>query len=92
MLPGTAVRFHPETDPAACFSIHAAAEPGVMPRVLALFAKRGLTPSSWVSRVSGRDLVIDVQMRGLDPASAAYIAQCLRQIVSVNAVLTSEKR
>ncbi|HEV2547646.1 MAG TPA: hypothetical protein VGU20_09935 [Stellaceae bacterium] len=92
MLPGTAARFHPETDPAACFSINAAAEPGVMPRVLALFAKRGLVPSSWVSRVSGRDLVIDVQMRGLDPASAAYIAQCLRQIVSVNAVLTSEKR
>jgi len=27
MLPGTAARFHPETDPAACFSIHAAAEP-----------------------------------------------------------------
>jgi acetolactate synthase small subunit len=92
MLPGTAARSHPETDPTACFSIHAAAEPGVMPRVLALFAKRGLVPSSWVSRVSGRDLVIDVQMRGLDPASAAYMAQCLRQIVSVNAVLTSEKR
>ena len=92
MLPGTAARFHPETDPTACFSIHAAAEPGVMPRVLALFAKRGLVPSSWVSRVSGADLVIDVQMRGLDPASAAYIGQCLRQIVSVDAVLTSEKR
>jgi acetolactate synthase small subunit len=92
MLLGTAARFHPETDPTACFSIHAAAEPGVMPRVLALFAKRGLVPSSWVSRVSGRDLVIDVQMRGLEPVSAAYIAQCLRQIVSVNAVLTSEKR
>ena len=92
MLPGTAARFHSETDPAACFSIHATAEPGVMPRVLALFAKRGLVPSSWVSRVSGRDLVIDVQMRGLDPASAAYIAQCLRQIVSVDAVLTSATR
>jgi len=26
----------------ACFSVHAHAEPGVMPRVLELFAKRGL--------------------------------------------------
>lgn len=93
MLPGTAARFHPETEPTACFSVHAAAEPGVMPRVLQLFAKRGLVPSSWVSRVvGGRDLTIDLQMRGLDQASAAYIAQCLRQIVSVDAVLVSEKR
>ena len=29
----------------ACFSVHARAEPGVMPRVLELFAKRGLVPS-----------------------------------------------
>ena len=92
MLPGTVAHFRPEPEPVACFSIHATVEPGVMPRVLELFAKRGLVPSSWVSRVSGRDLVIDVQMRGLEPASAAYIAQCLRQIVSVDAVLTSEKR
>ena len=92
MLPGTAANFRPETEPTACFSVHAAAEPGVMPRVLELFAKRGLVPSSWVSRVGGHDLTIDLQMAGLDQASAAYIAQCLRQIVSVDAVLVSEKR
>jgi hypothetical protein len=28
----------------ACFSIHAEAEPGVRPRVLELFAKRGIVP------------------------------------------------
>ena len=44
------------------------------------------------AEVGGRDLTIDLQMRGLDQASAAYIAQCLRQIVSVNTVLVSEKR
>ena len=32
-----------------CFSIQAAAEPGVMPRVLELFAKRNLVPERWVS-------------------------------------------
>ena len=34
---------------AFCFSVHAAAEPGVMPRVLELFAKRGLVPHKWQS-------------------------------------------
>ena len=37
----------------ACFSVHARAEPGVMPRVLELFAKRGLVPSFWQSSTSG---------------------------------------
>jgi acetolactate synthase small subunit len=90
MLPSVASAFRP--DPTACFSVHAAAEPGVMPRVVELFAKRGLVPTSWISRVSGRELTIDLQMRGLGPQEAAYIAQCLRQIVSVDVVLISEKR
>ena len=32
-----------------CFSVQARAEPGVMPRVLELFAKRGLVPQNWHS-------------------------------------------
>lgn len=92
MLPATA-SFHPsETQPTACFSVHAEAEPGVMPRVLALFAKRGLVPTSWHSRVNGAELTIDLQMKGLDGATASYIAACLRQVVSVMTVLTYENR
>jgi len=83
---------HAKTEPTACFSVHAEAEPGVMPRVLALFAKRGLVPTGWHSRVSAHDLTIDVQMSGLDRDATAYIAACLRQIPSVAVVLTSEKR
>src|SRR5215470_16341772 len=78
----------------ACFSVHARAEPGVMPRVLELFAKRALVPSSWRSSTSGAnqgDLTIDIQMRGLDRAATDYIAACLRQIVWVEVVLTSQK-
>jgi acetolactate synthase small subunit len=92
MLPSAASVFYPDTDPTACFSVHAEAEPGIMPRVVELFAKRGLVPTSWISRVSGRELTIDLQMRGLRPEEAAYIAQCLRQMVSVDVVLISEKR
>ena len=76
----------------ACFSVHAHAEPGVMPRVLELFAKRGLVPSAWRSSISGmdqRDLTIDIRMRGLDHEATDYIAACLRQIVCVEVVLTS---
>ncbi len=84
--------FRPEGRPTACFSVHAAAEAGLMPRVVELFAKRGLVPSSWISRVSGGELTIDVQMRDLDRETAQYIARCLRQIVSVDVVLVSEKQ
>jgi acetolactate synthase small subunit len=79
----------------ACFSVHAHAEPGVMPRVLELFAKRGLVPSVWHSATHGTDraeLTIDIQMHGLDRDLTDYIAACLRQIAFVEVVLTSEKR
>ena len=77
----------------ACFSVHAHADPGVLPRALELFAKRGLIPSVWHSRVSETDpseLTIDIQMRGLGRELMDYIAACLRQIAYVEVVLTSE--
>src|SRR6476646_2547690 len=78
-----------------CFSVHAHAEPGVMPRVLELFAKRGLIPSAWHSATHGTDqaqLTIDIQMRGLGRDLTDYLAACLRQIAYVEVVLTTEKR
>jgi acetolactate synthase small subunit len=78
----------------ACFSVHARAEPGVMPRVLEHFAKRGFVPSLWQSSISGADqskLTIDIQMRGLGRETSDYIAACLRQIVFVEIVLTSQR-
>src|SRR3979490_2410148 len=75
-----------------CFSVQAVAEPGVMPRVLELFAKRGLVPQKWHSTVSGMALAIDVQAGGLGRDTADYIARCMRQIAGVDAVLTSERR
>ena len=76
---------------AFCFSVHAAAEPGVMPRILELFAKRGLVPHKWQSAASGSVLTIDVQIAGLEHDTADYIARCMRQIAGVDAVLTSER-
>ena len=85
--------FQSEAEPTHCFSVHAAAEPGVMPRVLELFAKRGLVPSSWTSRVGlEQDLTIDIQMVGMSAEVADYVTKCLRQIVGVQVVLASRKR
>jgi acetolactate synthase regulatory subunit len=76
----------------ACFSVQARAEPGVMPRVLELFSKRGLVPSSWQSSTCGADrsrLTIDIEMRGLGHETVDYIAACLRQIVFIEIVSTA---
>ena len=78
----------------ACFAVQADADPGVLPRVLALFAKRSLVPDRWTGQRSLTDeneLVIDLQVTGLDAEQTAYIARCLGQIPGVFAVLTAEK-
>jgi acetolactate synthase small subunit len=75
---------------AVCFSVQARAEPGVMPRVIELFAKRGLVPQRWHSTVVGELLTIDVQIAGLGRDLSSYITRCMRQITGVEAVLTSE--
>ncbi|MGE0717972.1 MAG: hypothetical protein AB7P02_21170 [Alphaproteobacteria bacterium] len=81
--------------PTACFSLAAKATPGLMPRVLDLFAKRDLVPSAFVARMLGPDadeLTIDIQMEGMERELADYVARCMRQIVGVDVVLVSEKR
>ena len=88
-------RSAPAEQRVVCYSIQAEAEPGVMPRVLEVFAKRNLVPSRWVSDVSGpgaRELSIDVQVAGLSYAESDYVARCLRSLHYVETVLTAEKR
>ena len=88
------------SDPAAavtiaCFHVQARAEPAVMPRIMAQFAKRGLIPTQWHSSLGGaggETLLIDLQMPAPVPALVERIAACLRQIVEVDCVLVSHKR
>jgi acetolactate synthase small subunit len=80
--------------PVACFSVVAGAEPGVMPRVLEVFSKRGIVPSRWYGIVQGSprpELHIDVQIAGMETQLREQIAESLRQIVNVETVLTSAK-
>jgi hypothetical protein len=80
---------------ATCFSVVAACNPGVMPRVLEVFVKRGMVPSRWYSLVTGPlcdELHIDVQAAVMDAPDAERIAASLRQVFGVDTVLVSEKR
>ena len=77
-------------EPAATtfFSVQARAEPGVMPRVLELFAKRGLVPELWHSAAARKRLTIDIEVAGLGD-TAEYVANCMRQVPGVEVVLTA---
>lgn len=90
-MPLAAARTDGDGSPHAfCFSLQARAEPGVMPRVVELFAKRGLVPQHWSSAVSGPALTIEVRIGGVGRDLADYIARSMRQIVGVEAVLTAD--
>lgn len=78
----------------SCFSLVAAADPGVLARVIDVFAKRGLIPSQVYSTLvgpRGEDLHIDLQVPAIDAELREIIAESLRQTVCVQIVLTSEK-
>ena len=75
------------SEPAAAFSVTAQPSPGVMPRILELFAKRGLVPTYWHSTADNAQMAIDIRMQGMEPALADYIGRCLRQIHLVDRVL-----
>lgn len=89
-MPSLAAAVAAEQSVTTFFSVQARAEPGVMPRVLELFAKRGLVPELWHSAVvrPGNRLTIDVEVAGLGE-TADYVANCLRQITGVEVVLTA---
>jgi acetolactate synthase small subunit len=90
-MPSTAAAVAERNSPATVsFSLTARAEPGVMPRVLELFAKRGLVPLRFSGAAAPEaSLAIDIEVNGLDRDTADYVARCMRQISGVNLVLTA---
>ena len=55
---------------------------------------RGLVPSCWHSSISEANrsqLTIEIQMSGLGRETVNYLAACMRQIVFVEVVLTSQR-
>ncbi len=84
-----------QAQPTQCFSVQALADPGTLPRVVEVFAKRGLTPGRvHASRMSTpkEGLIIDIHLEDAGPEQAQLIAQELRRQFCVEAVLVAEKQ
>ncbi|MET1027347.1 MAG: hypothetical protein ABWY00_09280, partial [Dongiaceae bacterium] len=81
-----------------CFSLRADLEPGLLPRLLEAFAKRGIWPTKFYSQTVARDepgrideAMIDIQVAGLDCATRDHIAMQFRGMVGIQSVLISVK-
>jgi len=77
-----------------CYSVRADAEPSVLPRLLELFAKRGLIPAAFHSRChdyAPGALQVDIEVTGLEWDLADYLQRCMRQVIGVELVLVSRK-
>jgi acetolactate synthase small subunit len=76
--------------PTYCLTVRTVADPGSLPRLLEVFAKRGMVPSKLFCVATGADeLTVDLQVTGLDNDLGAVIANQLRSQVGVETVLTS---
>lgn len=79
---------------AVLFTLCTEAEAGVLPRVLELFAKRGLVPQTLRSalRPAAGALDISLEVAGLTAAETGHVANCLRALPLVVTVRTAERR
>lgn len=73
------------------FSVVADADPGSLPRVLELIAKRGLVPVALTSHLSDDTLAIDLEILGMPQTESDHIGNCLRQIPMVAKVTVTER-
>ena len=72
-----------------CLSLRAAAEIGVLARVVQQLARRSLLPLRWHCTDSGEHLLMDLQIAGLSEGEGDQLAESLRQIVGIEEVLTA---
>jgi len=78
--------------PICCYSIHGHADPGLMLRLLELFAKRGVVPSAvHAIQTPEAELVVDLQVSGLPVMTGELIAESMRQIPLVTQVFFAER-
>lgn len=76
----------------ASYQATAEPDPGMLIRILNLFALRNLVPCRVRSRVMGERMQIDVDVQGLDSREAELIAQRMRALVGVSAVRLEQLR
>jgi hypothetical protein len=77
-----------------CFSVAAQPDPGLMGRVLEVFAKRGLTPTRFFGQIENSPeprLELDIHACDLAPEVAAHMARSMAQIFGVERVLLADR-
>jgi acetolactate synthase small subunit len=76
------------TLPPAVFHVTACADPGLLPRLLALFAKRGLIPDSLRAECDRTQEILSIalSLAILSDQVAEHIALCMAQIPGVTGV------
>ena len=74
-----------------CYRLVALKGAGVAPRVIEYFAKRDLVPLRFDCRAGTETLAIDVEVMGLDGATAQHIARYLAGMVEMERVALTEK-
>ena len=72
------------------FSLLADADPGTLPRILELVAKRGHVPLSLRSDCIGDSLAIEMKVGDLPQAETDHICRCLSQIPMVARVTVAD--
>ena len=78
--------------PTARFTVTAQAGPGVLPRLLDYYAKRGLVPDRFDAVCDGPRLTVEIEKKDMELELARYIGRCLDRIFEVERVLVTQKR
>jgi len=77
----------------ALFTVFGEADPALLPRIVALFAKCGLVPARFHAEILGGEMHVEVELPGLGGARADHFAEVMRQMPIVSLVrLTGESR
>jgi hypothetical protein len=73
----------PSVEVVVRFFINADAEPGLLPRLLQPFAKRDLTPDTFLARCTGDEMDVEIALNSVPRDIVHLIEGNLRQIIGV---------
>jgi len=70
----------------ALFTVFGEADPALLPRIVALFAKCGLVPARFQAETFGDEMHVEVELSALSPSRADHFAEVMRQMPVVSLV------
>ena len=70
----------------ALFTVFGEADPALLPRIVALFAKCGLVPARFQAETLGDEMHVEVELSALSPSRADHFAEVMRQMPVVSLV------